>query len=106
MKQNKGNWESEEIYRDNDGLRGVAVANVQPNFPGNEVIIFGYSKNVTMIYLENEKWTAKTLWTDSDRAHSLSCGNFSPSTSWQECVVGGYSKKVTGIFYDSNNIEE
>ncbi|HJM86058.1 MAG TPA: hypothetical protein QGH71_05585, partial [Candidatus Marinimicrobia bacterium] len=70
-----------------------------PNLPGNEVVIFGYSKNVIMISLKNGKWVAKTLWTDSDRAHSLSCGNISPSTSWKECVVGGYSTKVTGIFY-------
>jgi hypothetical protein len=78
----------------------VAVADVQPNLPGNEVIIFGYSKNIIMIYMKNDTWRAETLWTDSDRAHSLACGNFSPSTSWQECVVGGYSKKVTGIFYE------
>ncbi len=82
------------------------MADVQPNLPGNEVIIYGYSKNVTMIYQKNDKWAAKIMWTDSDRAHGLACGNFSPSTSWEECVAGGYSKKVTAIFYKNNNIEE
>ena len=100
LKQEQGIWKSEEIFRDSEGLRGAAVADVQPNLPGNEVIIYGYSKNVIMIYLKNDKWTAETLWTDSDRAHSLACGNFSPSNAWKECVVGGYSKKVTGIFYE------
>lgn len=81
-------------------LREVAVADIQPDLPGNEVVIFGYPKNVFMIYLKNGEWMTETLWTDSGRAHSLSCGDFSAATSRQECAAGRYSKKVTGIFLE------
>jgi len=67
---------------------------------GNEIITFGYSNKVFVLYEENDNWNPILVWTDTDRAHSLAGGEFDSNNDVEECVAVGYSQRATKVSYE------
>jgi hypothetical protein len=83
------------IFTDSDKIRGVGVADVDPTHRGNEVLVFGYSNNVTMLTESSGTWKSRVIFTDAGRSHDLAVGEADPDHDGPEIVIVGYSKNVT-----------
>lgn len=88
-------WVQRRLFTDTDKIRGVALADLDDASPGNEVAIFGYSKEIKLLTFEGDRISATLIGKDSDKGHWLASGELVGPNRTAELVTVGYSGKVT-----------
>jgi hypothetical protein len=56
-------WESERVLTDSALVHGVAVGDLDPTRPGNEILCVGYSNNATLVFREGGAWETEVVAT-------------------------------------------
>jgi len=95
-----GEWVGKVIFTDVDKIRGVAVGDLDPNHPGNEVASYGYSARLNMLTPDKNKpgeWKARLLFKDVARGHDLAVGEFDSQHDGVELLMSGFSKNMTMV---------
>lgn len=106
-KKSGSNWTTIEIFKEtmsNEKNRGVWVGNFDPTHSGNELIVTGYSGNVTLVYGSGTSWVNRQLYSlpkdtgNGHRFHEARVGDFDPTSPGAEAVVVGYDARVTELY--------
>jgi len=69
----EGRFVTSDIWRDGPGMSlwDAKIADVDPDHPGNEILVVGISKNLTMLYFEGGRWMARTLYTSPEPIYGV-----------------------------------
>ena len=96
LKRSGSTWTPQEIMVDSDKNRGVWIADVDPNVPGNELYSFGYSRRLVQITGSfSSGWSYKDLFLDTARGHEIRIGDLRTDIPGLEIAIVGYSGNVT-----------
>lgn len=95
-----GAYRPSTVHQEEKALRGVTVADFEPEAPGDEIAVFGYGMEVPLYIRAASGVERKVLFRDSDRGHWLIHGQVLPLTPRFELVAVGYSGKVSLIHFN------
>jgi len=56
-------WQSELVFEDTQLLHAVCVGDIDPDSPGLEVLVAGYSRNVFLLYHQGQTWVPRQVGT-------------------------------------------
>lgn len=54
-------WRVEALFKDSALLHGACVGDLDPDRPGNEVLVVGFSDNATLLFRTGAKWQSRTV---------------------------------------------
>jgi hypothetical protein len=96
-------WVKERIFLDDWQVYGVAIGDVYPKHPGNEIVVVGWSNKVTLIYksLDSNEWITKRLYHDTDWIYDVDIGDLDPTNPGNEIAVVGDPKHVLILYYSN-----
>ena len=90
-----GRWVSECLTRDSGKIRGVAIADIDPQVPGPECYAGGYSRNVTQLTRGADGfWRSKVIYTAERPLHHLVAGEFDAAHLGPELVTCGHGGRL------------
>jgi hypothetical protein len=88
---------SQEIYREQDKLRGAVLANLDSVSPAIEAATAGYSRMITVLSQDATGWHPTQVFEGTDRFHHLASGRVE-TLGPEICLVAcGYSGRVIVI---------
>ena len=82
------------IHREDDRLRGAALADLDPGAPGLEAATAGYTGRITVLYRDGEEWRAEVVGNDPDKLHHLAVGVLPGLGTAPAIVACGYSGQL------------
>jgi len=97
-------WNVTQMWHAEGKVRKGVIDDIDPNHPGNELVVVDKSGNCTMLTGSGDNWTATTLWTDpgTPGLARVAVGDIDPTYPGKEIIVGGDSTNV-GIIRRSGN---
>lgn len=95
-----GAYRPSTVHQEEEALRGVTVADFEPDAPGEEIAVFGYGMEVPLYIRTVSGLERKVLFRDSDRGHWLIHGQVIPLSPRFELVAVGYSGKISLIHFN------
>lgn len=96
-------FETLKMFGDEDKVEAVAVGDVDPVNPGNEVIVVGKSEKVKMLTGSHQSWSAKTIYQDDWYVTDVAIGDCYPESPGDEIVICGWSNWVTLLYWKDND---
>ncbi len=106
-----GDWSVTLMWHGDGKVRKGVIDDIDPNHPGNELVVVDKSGNCTMITGSGTTWNATSLWTDpgTPGLARVAVGDADPTYAGKEIIVGGDSNNVgiirrTGNSWDGNVI--
>jgi hypothetical protein len=94
-----GHWTTEFIARDSGKIRGVAIADIDPAQPGDELYACGYSRHVRQFVRDVDGyWNAKVIFTAQRPLHHLVVGEFDSTHPGPELVTCGHGGRLVALF--------
>lgn len=94
-----GSGERQEIYKENDKLRGAVLADLDPQAAGLEAACAGYACRLSLLEFDDGAWRAETLYESSDRFHHLIAADVDGRPGL-ELVAVGYAGDVVVLRRD------
>ncbi len=73
----------------------IAIGDVLPDIPGNEILGVDDNGSVYLLWLENGEWQSDTIWQDQNALYAVAAGELIPNNPGMEILVGGMSQTVT-----------
>lgn len=96
-------WSHEFLARDTAKIRGVVIADVDPEHPGEELYACGYSRKVFQLVRDDSGyWESKVLYTAERPLHHLAAGEFDPTHPGPELVTCGHGGRLIALYPRSN----
>jgi len=84
------------------GSSAIEIGDVDPNVPGNEILVTGYGWGIAEVYFLNDHWESKLIWNRSYQVWydpALAVGDLDPDVEGNEIVEGLYELVV--LTYDN-----
>jgi len=101
IKKSGSTWINSTILVDTDKNRGVWVGDVDPDIPGQELYIFGYSTHLWQAHGSfTGGWTTEILFSDIARGHEIRIGDIMTDRAGPEIAICGYSNSVKVVTMD------
>jgi len=75
------------------GSSAIEIGDVDPNVPGNEILVTGYGWGIAEVYFLNDHWESKLIWNRSYQVWydpALAVGDLDPDVEGNEIVEGLY----------------
>ena len=99
-------WVTETAYvpkEDDWIITSIAIGDIYPHHPGNEIVMVGWSKYVTMVYksVETNKWVSERLYKDIDWLYDVTIGDIDPTHPGNEIITVGDPRHVLMIYYSN-----
>jgi len=96
-RQGKG-WQATPIFRDDHMIHGVALGDVAARYPGNEIVVCGFSHRVTLLRREGARWRDQTIYVASDRLKIAAIADVLPQREGLEVLVCGSDGRVVALW--------
>lgn len=88
-------WSPEFLARDTAKIRGVAIADIDPDHPGVEMYACGYSGKVTqLVHDDNGYWKSRVVFMTDRPLHHLLAGEVDSTHPGPELVTCGHGGKL------------
>ncbi len=87
-------WKSEEIFRDDRMIHGVAVGDVSARHEGDEVLIAGFNHRVRMLSMKDDHWHEETIYVANDRLKIVQVADLCGGNAVSEAVCCGSDGQV------------
>lgn len=87
-------WQTEVVYRGAPGPRGVKAACFDADTTLEQLVVFGYSKEVELLTRRGARWTAETLFTDRAAGHWLDVIEIDSRNATPEIIGSGYGGRI------------
>lgn len=96
-----GSWTPTTVLSAGDLVHGIAVGDLDPSNPGNEILVASHDSRAYLIWKNATGWQNRTLFTDSDQLKNSAIGEFDTAHPGLEGVVVGGSGNVTEVYLDA-----
>jgi len=98
LRRTDAGWEAERLFVDEHMLHGVAIGDVAARYPGNEVVVCGFSHRVTLLHQEGHGYAAEVIYVGNNRQKVLTIADVIPEHDGNEIVVCGTDGNVVAIY--------
>ncbi|MBD3268084.1 hypothetical protein GF373_15575 [bacterium] len=78
-----------------DKFEDLAIGDVLPDMPGNEIVGVDSSGSVYLVWNENGEWKGEEIWSDSDALYAVLIEEIDTKSPGREILVGGETGIVT-----------
>ena len=96
-------WSHEFLARDTAKIRGVVIADLDPDHPGEEQYACGYSgKVIQLVRGDRGYWKSRVVFTAERPLHHLVAGEFDPTHPGPELLTCGHGGRLTALHPRSN----
>ena len=99
-------WVAETAYKpkvDDWVITSIAIGDVYPRHPGNEIVMVGWSTYVTLVYKSSDtnRWVSKRLYEAENWLYDVGIGDIDPTHPGNEIVTVGDPHHVIMINYSN-----
>lgn len=98
-------WVLEKLWQDAESIMDLEIVDIDPSHPGNELIVAGNSKSVTLLMdnpAEPNSWDTRTILTTRSSLNGIAMGEFDSFHSGIEFAVIQTKGKLLRLKYEQS----
>lgn len=75
LKGSGNHWTATRLFEDTLMLHGVVIGDVDPDHPGNEIVVGGFDWNMTLVYKDGQDWKSERIFRAEHKIRTVVLGD-------------------------------